>query len=178
MSCLGSSVVEHSRQEWRFKSHLRFFFGKMTVLGVLCCFALLFCLILLASFFLPSHLSLTCTIMCNLFYITHTHTLTHSHTHTHTHTHTTQSHTITHTHTHSHTHTLTHTHTHTLTQLLQLEKMVHGISPTLPPPPPPPSPLPPPTSLPHQVTPQLQMPLLLPHSSRFPPPFTKACWSR
>ena len=33
-----------------------------TTLGVLCCFALFVCLILLASFFLPSHLSLkTCT---------------------------------------------------------------------------------------------------------------------
>ena len=33
----------------------------MTALGVLCCFALFVCLTLLASFFLPSHLSLkTC----------------------------------------------------------------------------------------------------------------------
>ena len=31
--------------------------GKVTALGVLCCFALFVCLILLASFFLPSHLS-------------------------------------------------------------------------------------------------------------------------
>ena len=30
----------------------------MTALGVLCCFALFVCLTLLASFFLPSHLSL------------------------------------------------------------------------------------------------------------------------
>ena len=30
----------------------------MTTLGVLCCFALFICLTLLASFFLPSHLSL------------------------------------------------------------------------------------------------------------------------
>ena len=29
----------------------------MSALGVLCCFALFVCLILLASFFLPSHLS-------------------------------------------------------------------------------------------------------------------------
>ena len=31
--------------------------GKVTALGVLCCFALFVCLTLLASFFLPSHLS-------------------------------------------------------------------------------------------------------------------------
>ena len=35
-----------------------FFLGKVTALGVLCCFALFVCLTLLASFFLPSHLSL------------------------------------------------------------------------------------------------------------------------
>ena len=34
-----------------------FFLGKLTALGVLCCFALFVCLTLLASFFLPSHLS-------------------------------------------------------------------------------------------------------------------------
>ena len=34
-----------------------FFLGKVTALGVLCCFALFICLTLLASFFLPSHLS-------------------------------------------------------------------------------------------------------------------------
>ena len=34
-----------------------FFLGKVTALGVLCCFALFVCLALLASFFLPSHLS-------------------------------------------------------------------------------------------------------------------------
>ena len=33
------------------------FLGKVTALGVLCCFALFVCLTLLASFFLPSHLS-------------------------------------------------------------------------------------------------------------------------
>ena len=32
--------------------------GKVTALGVLCCFALFVCLTLLASFFLPSHFSL------------------------------------------------------------------------------------------------------------------------
>ena len=37
------------------------FLGKVTALGVLCCFALFVCLTLLDSFFLPSHLSLkTC----------------------------------------------------------------------------------------------------------------------
>ena len=41
-----------------------FFLGKVTTLGVLCCFALFVCLALLASFFLPSHLSLkTCIII-------------------------------------------------------------------------------------------------------------------
>ena len=41
-----------------------FFSGKVTALGVLCCFALFVCLTLLASFFLPSHLSLkTCIIL-------------------------------------------------------------------------------------------------------------------
>ena len=39
-----------------FESH-SFFLGKVTALGVLCCFALFVCLTLLASFFLPSHLS-------------------------------------------------------------------------------------------------------------------------
>ena len=34
-----------------------FFLGKVTALGVLCCFALFVCLTLLAFFFLPSHLS-------------------------------------------------------------------------------------------------------------------------
>ena len=34
-----------------------FFLGRVTALGVLCCFALFVCLTLLASFFLPSHLS-------------------------------------------------------------------------------------------------------------------------
>ena len=34
-----------------------FFLGKVTALGVLCCFTLFVCLTLLASFFLPSHLS-------------------------------------------------------------------------------------------------------------------------
>ena len=34
-----------------------FFLGKVTALGVMCCFALFVCLTLLASFFLPSHLS-------------------------------------------------------------------------------------------------------------------------
>ena len=33
------------------------FIGKVTALGVLCCFALFVCLPLFASLFLPSHLS-------------------------------------------------------------------------------------------------------------------------
>ena len=37
--------------------HVHVFLGKVTALGVLCCFALFVCLTLLASFFLPSHLS-------------------------------------------------------------------------------------------------------------------------
>ena len=41
-----------------------FFLGKVTALGVLCCFALFVCLILLASFFLPSHLSFKNMYMC------------------------------------------------------------------------------------------------------------------
>ena len=36
---------------------MHFFLGKVTALGVLCCSALFVCLTLLASFFLPSHLS-------------------------------------------------------------------------------------------------------------------------
>ena len=37
--------------------HARIHVGKVTALGVLCCFALFVCLTLLASFFLPSPLS-------------------------------------------------------------------------------------------------------------------------
>ena len=37
-----------------------FFLGKVTALGELCCLALFVCLTLLASFFLPSHLSFSC----------------------------------------------------------------------------------------------------------------------
>ena len=44
--------------EYRVSSHLScFVLGKVTALGLLCCFALFVCLTLLASFFLPSHLS-------------------------------------------------------------------------------------------------------------------------
>ena len=47
-----------------------FFLGKVTALGVLCCFALFVCLTLLASFFLPSHLSFkTCTIISYMTYM-------------------------------------------------------------------------------------------------------------
>ena len=38
-------------------SELKGIHVKVTALGVLCCFALFVCLTLLASFFLPSHLS-------------------------------------------------------------------------------------------------------------------------
>ena len=41
-----------------------FFLGKGTALGVLCCFALFVCLTLLASFFLPSHLSFKNMYVC------------------------------------------------------------------------------------------------------------------
>ena len=41
-----------------------FFLGKVTALGVLCCSALFVCLTLLASFFLPSHLSFK-----NMYYV-------------------------------------------------------------------------------------------------------------
>ena len=44
-----------------------FFLGKLTALGVLCCFALFVCLTLLASFFLPSHLSLKTYIVVVVF---------------------------------------------------------------------------------------------------------------
>ena len=43
-----------------------FFKGKVTALGVLCCFALFVCLTLLASFFLPSHLSFKNMYMYNI----------------------------------------------------------------------------------------------------------------
>ena len=44
--------------------------GKVTALGVLCCFALFVCLTLLASFFLPSHLSLkTCIVQVFNFHV-------------------------------------------------------------------------------------------------------------
>ena len=58
--CLGSSVGRALCLEYRGSSPTRassFFLGKVTALGVLCCFALFVCLTLLASFFLPSHLS-------------------------------------------------------------------------------------------------------------------------
>ena len=46
-----------------------YMYGKVTTLGVLCCFALFVCLTLLASFFLPSHLSFKNMYM----YIVHVH---------------------------------------------------------------------------------------------------------
>ena len=53
------STGVHVHVECRgFESHQRqLILGKVTALGVLCCFALFVCLTLLASFFLPSHLS-------------------------------------------------------------------------------------------------------------------------
>ena len=58
--CIGSlGKGVHAPQE---AAH--FFLGKVTALGVLCCFALFVCMTLLASFFLPSYLSFkTCTII-------------------------------------------------------------------------------------------------------------------
>ena len=51
----------------------------MTALGVLCCFALFVCLTLLASFFLPSHLSFKNMYMYlgnrNATYIVHVHSV-------------------------------------------------------------------------------------------------------
>ena len=64
--CLRTYVHVHVHVECRgFESHLRQMgeyastqmLGKMTALGVLCCFTLFVCLILLASFFLPSPIS-------------------------------------------------------------------------------------------------------------------------
>ena len=63
LSCLGSSVGRALCLEYRVSwvrvppEAAHFFLGKVTALGVLCCFALFVCLTLLASFFLPSHLS-------------------------------------------------------------------------------------------------------------------------
>ena len=48
-------MTAHTLYMYMYMYH--FFLGKVTALGVLCCFALFVCLTLLASFFLPSHLS-------------------------------------------------------------------------------------------------------------------------
>ena len=59
LSCLGSSVGRALCLECRVSwvrvppEAAHFFLGKVTALGVLCCFALFVCLNLLASFFLP-----------------------------------------------------------------------------------------------------------------------------
>ena len=45
--------------------HMHAHLGEVTALGVLCCFALFVCLTLLASFFLPSHLSLKHVYLCS-----------------------------------------------------------------------------------------------------------------
>ena len=76
LSCLGVVGSSPTRGS-------RFFLGKVTALGVSCCFALIVvCLNLLASFFLPSHLSLKHVYI----YILHVHMyITHApgiHTHT------------------------------------------------------------------------------------------------
>ena len=65
LSCLGSSVgralyLEYGVSWVRVPPEAVFFTALgsfFTALGVLCCFALFVCLTLLASFFLPSHLS-------------------------------------------------------------------------------------------------------------------------
>ena len=53
-SCYATHVLTYTCRG--FESH-PFFLGEVTALGVLCCFALFVCLTLLASFFLPSHIS-------------------------------------------------------------------------------------------------------------------------
>ena len=76
--CTGKRKEERSKQARHVPSPTRgssFFLGKVTALGVLCCFALFVCLTLLASFFLPSHLSLkTCTCKCSWHKMYSTHT--------------------------------------------------------------------------------------------------------
>ena len=53
-----STRTDNTLRTRGFESHPRqLILGKVTALGVLCCFALFVCLTLLASFFLPSHLS-------------------------------------------------------------------------------------------------------------------------
>ena len=54
-----------------------FFLAKVTALGVLCCFALFVCLTLLASFFLPSRLSLKH--VCSYLGLDNTHIRTYRH---------------------------------------------------------------------------------------------------
>ena len=57
-TCMSIHVLEY-RVSWvRVPPEAdHFFLGKVTALGVLCCFALFVCLTVLATFFLPSHLS-------------------------------------------------------------------------------------------------------------------------
>ena len=58
--CTSNKLVAEPMQLCNYYVHVHgssFFLGKVTALGVLCCFALFVCLTLLASFFLPSHLS-------------------------------------------------------------------------------------------------------------------------
>ena len=58
MSMVYRAFCLECRVSWvRVPPEAAHFFGKVTALGVLRCFALFVCLTLLASFFLPSHLS-------------------------------------------------------------------------------------------------------------------------
>ena len=72
LSYLGSSVGRALCLEYRVSwvrvspEAAHFFLGKVTALGVLCCFALFVCLTLLASLFLPSHLSFKNMYICRL----------------------------------------------------------------------------------------------------------------
>ena len=54
--------IEYVHECRGFESQL-IFQGKVTALGVLCCFALFVCLTLLAPFFLPSHLSFNMSVI-------------------------------------------------------------------------------------------------------------------
>ena len=77
----------------RFESHPRQLPGKVTALGVLCCFALFVCSTLLASFFLPSHISFknmyicTCTYPVYAYMVSELNFLVHVHVHVHVYTH-------------------------------------------------------------------------------------------
>ena len=76
LSCLGSSVGRALCLEYRVSWVRVIFLGKVTALGVLCCFALFVCLTLLASFFLPSYLSFKNKIHVYAFTFIHVHVYT------------------------------------------------------------------------------------------------------